>query len=338
MSRDAVAVATLFGAVFVLRIYFRSMVEAASEFMTYCLSFIGTGSSPVTPELFTQFIALTVRITGPLMLATIFLSVAATFGQTGMLVAFELIKPKFEHVNPLEGVKKLFSLRSLVEVAKNLLKIILLLWIMYGCLRDMMSISTRYMYADLGMALGQLMREIFSMLLRVSLTFLVVAAMDFLYQWWDFERQMRMTKQEIKDEFKQTEGNPQIKGRIKQLQRQMSQSRMMQKVPQADVIIRNPTHVAVALRYRYREDEAPIVLAMGQDALARRILDTAERYGITVVENPPLARALYAEAELNRPIPTDLFEAVAEVMVYLYRLGRVRAESAPGEQEQLPVQ
>ena len=331
MSRDAVAVATLFAAVFVLRVYFRSAAETLSEFMAYCLSLVKGTTEAVSPALFVQFIAASARVSLPLMLAVVFLAIAATFGQTGMLVAFALIKPKIEHVNPIEGVKRLFSLRSLVEVAKNLLKIILLLWIVYGCLRDMMDISPRYMYADLGMSSARLMGEIFSMLLRVSLTFLVLAALDFLYQWWDYERQMRMTKQEVKDEYKQLEGDPKVKGRIRELQRRMSQSRMMQKVPQADVIIRNPTHVAVALRYRYREDEAPIVLAMGQDALAARILAVAEQYDITVVENPPLARALYAEAALNQPIPSDLFEAVAEVMVYLYRLGRVKAESTPEE-------
>ena len=136
---------------------------------------------------------------------------------------------------------------------------------------------------------------------------------------------MRMSKQEVKEEYKQTEGDPQIKGRIKQVQRQMAQSRMMQQVPEADVIIRNPTHVAVALRYHVGQDEAPIVLAMGLDYVAQRIIDVAETHDIIIIENVALARALYAEAELNRPIPPDLYEAVAEVMVYLYKLGRIQA-------------
>ena len=331
MSRDAVAVATLFGSIFVLRVWFREMAESMAEFMTYCLTSAGRTPDFFNMGLFTRCVALTARTAGPLLLSTVLLAVGATFFQTRMLVATELIKPKFEHINPLEGVKRLFSLKSLVEAAKNLLKVILLLWMVYGCLRDMLDISTRYMYADLYAGCVQLLRDIFSMLVRVSISFLVLAALDYLYQWWDFERQMKMSKQEVKEEYKQTEGDPKVKGRIKELQRQMSQSRMMQKVPQADVIIRNPTHVAVALRYRYREDEAPIVLAMGQDELAQRIIAVAEQHNIVVVENPPLARALYAEAVIDRPIPSDLFEAVAEVMVYLYRLGRVKAESTPEE-------
>ena len=148
---------------------------------------------------------------------------------------------------------------------------------------------------------------------------------DFLYQHFDYEKGLRMSKQEIKDEYKQSEGDPQIKGKIKQMQRQLAQSRMMQQVPKSDVIIRNPTHVAVALRYHPGEDSAPVVLAMGLDYLAQRIIDVAQTNDIIIIENVALARALYAEAELNRPIPPDLYEAVAEVMVYLYKLGRIQA-------------
>ena len=129
-----------------------------------------------------------------------------------------------------------------------------------------------------------------------------------------------MSKQEIKEEYKQTEGNPQIKGKIREIQRRMAQSRMMQQVPKADVVIRNPTHYAVALRYHADVDNAPVVLAKGQDELAMRIVRTAQEYHITVIENVPLARALYATAELNREIPPELYNAVAEVLVYLYRL------------------
>jgi flagellar biosynthetic protein FlhB len=163
------------------------------------------------------------------------------------------------------------------------------------------------------------------MLLKVILAFIVLAAADFLYQWWDFERQMKMTKQEVKEEYKQTEGDPQIKGRIKQLQRQMAQSRMMQQVPGADVVVRNPTHVAVALRYHPGEDAAPIVLAKGLDYLALKIVEVAEQNDIVTIENRPLARTLYAETEVNRMIPPDLYEAVADVMVYLYKMDRMEA-------------
>ena len=212
-----------------------------------------------------------------------------------------------------------------MEALKGLLKVSILLYLIYTSLRDMIGVATRYLYADVGGASRDLFTAIFLMLLKVTFAFLVIAAVDYLYQWWDYERQMRMSKQEIKEEYKQTEGDPQVKGRIKELQRRMAQSRMMQQVPQADVIVRNPTHVAVALRYHPSEDAAPIVLAKGLDALAERIIAVAEEHDILILEDVPLARALYQEAELYKAIPADLYEAVAEVMVYLYKLGRVKA-------------
>lgn len=158
------------------------------------------------------------------------------------------------------------------------------------------------------------------MAIRIAVAYAVLAGADFLYQWWDYERQLRMSKQEIKEEFKQTEGDPQVKGKIKELQRKMAQSRMMQNVPQADVVIRNPTHFAVALRYKPEKDSAPVVVAKGQDSLALRIVKAAEEAKVAVVENVPLARALYASSEVGREIPPELYNAVAEVLVYLYRL------------------
>ena len=152
------------------------------------------------------------------------------------------------------------------------------------------------------------------------MAYIVLAGADIFYQWWDYERQLRMSKQEIKEEFKQTEGDPKIKGKIKETQRRMAQSRMMQQVPKADVVIRNPTHFAVALRYHPDKDEAPVVLAKGQDELAARIVQKAEESHVAVVENVPLARALYATTELNQEIPPELYNAVAEVLVYLYRM------------------
>ena len=155
---------------------------------------------------------------------------------------------------------------------------------------------------------------------QIILAFVVLAAADYLYQWWEFERQMRMSKQEIKEEYKQMEGDPQVKGKIKEIQRRRAQMRMMQQVPDADVVIKNPTHFAVALRYKPDRDNAPIVLAKGQDALALRIIRTAEEHNVTVIENRPLARGLYAEAELNQEIPASFYNAVAEVLVYIFKL------------------
>lgn len=157
---------------------------------------------------------------------------------------------------------------------------------------------------------------------------MVLAALDYLYQWWDYEREMKMSKQEVKEEYKQIEGDPQIKGKIKEMQRRMAQQRMMQQVPQADVVIRNPNHFAVALRYKLGVDSAPVVLAKGMDELALRIVRVAEEHSVVVIENVPVARALYAQTELNHEIPPELYSAVAEVMVYIYKLdGRINEVS-----------
>ena len=164
-----------------------------------------------------------------------------------------------------------------------------------------------------------MMNMVFNLVIKICMAFTVVAFFDFLYQRWEYERDLKMTKQEVKDEYKQTEGNPEIKGRIRRIQRQMALSRMIQKIPQADVIVRNPTHFAVALKYDPDKSGAPIVLAKGQDELALRIIKAGEENGIAVIENRPLARALYASCELDREIPAELYGAVAEILVFIYK-------------------
>ena len=326
MSQDAVSVATLFAAILMLRLTFPGMAEAVGDFLRYCVLLAGGGVVAEVPRsLLMQSAMLIARTVGPLLAVVVFVAVAATMAQTRLLVTAEKLKPKLEHISPIKGFKRLFSMKSLVTLLENLLKISVLLFLIYSDVRALMGVSPRYMYADLSGAIQHILNAIFSLLLKVALGFFVLAVLDFFYQHYDFEKQMRMSKQEIKEEYKQTEGDPQIKGKIKQLQRQMSQQRMMQQVPKADVVVRNPTHVAVALRYHAGEDVAPVVLAMGVDSLALRIVEVAEANGVTVLENVSLARALFVEAELNRPIPSSLYEAVAEVMVYLYKLGKLQA-------------
>ena len=326
VSKDAVAVVSLFAAILVLRLTFTSMAENMADYLNYCFELVRGDIFPeLTSNLLIVSVGVIARCRGAMMGVIMLAAVVSTMAQTQLLVTAESMKPKFSRINPLQGIKRLFSLNSLVMTLMNLVKIILLMVIIYMSLRDLISVAERYMYADIGGATRHMLNAIFSMVLRIAMAFLVLAAVDFMYQHWDYEKKMRMSKQEIKEEYKQTEGDPQIKGKIKQMQRQMAQSRMMSQVPGADVVVRNPTHVAVALRYHAGEDTAPIVLAMGVDYVAQKIVEVAEANDIIVMENVPLARALYAEAELNRPIPPDLYEAVAEVMVYLYKLGRIQA-------------
>ena len=240
--------------------------------------------------------------------------------QTRMLVSGQALQPKFSRINPLQGITRLFSLRSLVEALKGILKISVLLYIIYNFLVGVVDLFTKYLFTDLEQVCAHLMDMAFQMSMQIAVAYVVLAAADVFYQWWDYERQIRMSKEEIKEEYKQMEGDPKVKGKIKEIQRKMAQSRMMQKVPQADIVVRNPTHFAVALRYKPDQDRAPVVLAKGQDHLALRIVRCAEENGVAVVENVPLARALYATTELEQEIPPELYGAVAEVLVYIYRL------------------
>ncbi len=323
MSRDAVAVASLLGTFATLWLVTGVLVNQLGDFIALCLENAGRPAQDVvstTLELAVQALFLMLRTVGPVVAVAVLCAVGATFAQTQFLVSGESIRPKFSRISPFQGIKRLFSLKSVIETVKSLLKITLLMVIIYISIRDMFQESSQYLYTDIPSACHHLLDIAIQMVIRISIAFVALAALDFLYQWWDYERQMKMSKQEVKEEFKQMEGDPQVKGKIKELQRRRAQSRMMQQVPGADVVIRNPTHFAVALRYKPDQDSAPIVLAKGQDSLALRIVQVAEEHHIAVMENVPLARALYAQTELNREIPPELYGAVAEVLVYIFRL------------------
>ena len=323
MSRDAVAVASLLGTFAVLWLVTGIFVEQLGGFMSLCFTSIGEKPQEAVSksgEVGIQAVMVILKTVGPVVAVSILCAVAATFAQTRFLVSTESIKPKFNRLSPLQGFKRLFSLKSLVETGKNLIKIVILLVIIFLSIRDMFLESSNYLYTDLTASVAHLVEMAWGMVIRICIAFVAVAALDFFYQWWDYEKNMMMTKQEVKEEYKQMEGDPQVKGKIKEIQRRRAQQRMMQQVPGADVVIRNPTHFAVALRYKPGQDDAPIVLAKGQDSLALRIVQIAEDNHVAVVENVPLARALYAQAELNQFIPEELYDPVAKVLVYIFKL------------------
>ena len=322
MSRDAVAVASLLGTFAALWLVSGSFVEQLGGYMTYCFTSISQEQlvDDLSTELAMQGVMVVIRTVGPVVAVAILFSVAATFAQTRFLVSTESLKPKFSRISPLQGFKRLFSLKSLVETLKNLIKIVILMVIIFLSVRDMFLEASHFLYTDVTASTAHLVQVAVTMIIRIIIAFIAVAALDFFYQWWDYEKNMMMTKQEVKDEYKQMEGDPQIKGKIKEIQRRRAQQRMMQQVPQADVVIRNPTHFAVALRYKPEEDDAPIVLAKGQDAVALRIVQIAEEHNIPAIENVALARALYAQTELNQFIPQELYGPVAEVLIYIFKL------------------
>ncbi|WP_024850784.1 flagellar biosynthesis protein FlhB [Hydrogenovibrio kuenenii] len=238
------------------------------------------------------------------------------------------LMPKLSKLNPVSGIKRMFSKTALVELIKAILKFVLIaavaayfLWHTY---HEVVSIGLE----PLKMAMAHSAKLVLEAFIFVSLSLIVIAAIDVPFQVYQHISQLKMTKQEVKDEHKQQEGSPEVKGRIRQLQREMSQQRMMQRVPEADVVITNPTHFAVALKYDADGMQEPIVLAMGADFMAAQIRTLATDNNIPLVEAPPLARALYYNADVDKPIPYELFKAVAAVLAYVYQLkdGRVPQE------------
>jgi len=240
--------------------------------------------------------------------------------QIGFELHAEAISPKFSKLNPMAGLKRVFSTRGLVELAKSLLKIVFvgaIAWsVVSGYLTEFPSLVRR----DVGGIWDFTHTAAFKIILYVCLALIVLAALDYLYQRWQHEESLKMTKQEIKDERKQTEGDPQVKSRIRSLQRQAAYQRMMAEVPTSDVVITNPTHLAVALRFDPAAMTAPRVTAKGADYVAERIRDLARESHVPIVENKPLAQALYKMADPGDTIPVDLYRAVAEVLAYVYRL------------------
>lgn len=248
-----------------------------------------------------------------------FAALIGPFAQVGFLIAPEVLKFDFSKVSPLKGFGRLFSMRSVVEFVKGLLKISIIGVVGFTLIYPYMNGIEHTMDQSVIAMLGNLHSMTMRMLIGMLVALLMISIADVLYQRWEFGKQMRMTKQEVKDEYKQTEGDPHIKGKLKQLRYEKARQRMMQAVPKADVIITNPTHFSVALKYDTETMDAPTVVAKGVDEVAFRIRELGKEHNVEIVENPPLARSLYADVELDQTIPPELFKAVAEVISYVFQ-------------------
>ena len=247
-------------------------------------------------------------------------STAAVIAQVGFAITGEPFGPKFDRLNPFTGMKKIISLRSCVELLKGLLKASIFAVMIYTAIRSYLPLSSKTMQMPLNIGAGQFWDMLWSLAMRLALMLLVMAFADYAYQKWDFEKSIRMSKKEIKDEYKQMEGDPQIKQKIRQKQREMAKQRMMADVPKSDVVITNPTHIAVALQYDRKVMQAPVVIAKGGDFLARQIREIAHANLIPVIENKPLAWMLYENVDVGEEIPEDMYKAVAEVLAFVYKL------------------
>ncbi len=259
-------------------------------------------------------------VVAPILAASVISAVLINVVQVGFLFSTKAAAPKFDKINPIKGFKRIFSVRSLIELLKNILKIVIVAWLAYGEYQAQLGSMPNMMALNVADASRAMVSLLTGLAFKLGFALLIFAAFDYMYQWWRYEKDLRMTKQEIRDEYKITEGDPQTKGRIRQKQRQISSLRMMHSVPQADVVVTNPTQYAIALQYDDKQHKAPVVLAKGKDNLARRIREIATEHHIEMVENKPLAQALYFYCEVGDEVPEDLYKAVAEILAYVYRL------------------
>jgi flagellar biosynthetic protein FlhB len=260
------------------------------------------------------------KICLPLFIAAFIVSFVVDLAQVKWTVSGKLLKPKFSKINPIKGFSRIFSKDKVVELIKSVLKILVIVYMAYDALKDYSSTLLKLYEIELGQAVVLIGSIVIDLGLNISLMFLIIGLADYFYQKLKFKRDMMMTKQELKDEYKQTEGDPQIKSRIKNKMREASQRRMMQRLPEADVVITNPTHFAAAIKYDKDTAEAPVLLAKGADFLAERIKTVARENKIEIVENKPLARMLYYNVEIGNEIPPELYQMTAEVLAYVYSL------------------
>ncbi|GEL06672.1 flagellar biosynthesis protein FlhB [Salisediminibacterium halotolerans] len=256
----------------------------------------------------------------PIMLAAALAGIFANYIQVGFMFAPEAIKVKLEKVNPIKGIKRIFSVRALVEFLKSMMKITFVGGVTGIVLWFNMDELLRLGLYSVNESANMIGNLIVVMGLAVALLLVFLAMLDYTYQKYDHEKNIRMSKQDVKDEHKKTEGDPQIKSKIKEKQRQQAMSRMMEEVPKADVVITNPTHYAIALKYDPDQMDAPVIVAKGVDYVALKLINIAKNNEVVTVENRPLARSLYDQAEIGQLVPEDLFKAVAEVLAYVYRI------------------
>ena len=305
----------------VIKILWEYMYTNVATYSAYIFGHLHENGTTVEDvmRIFIDIVDVFVSTSFPVMIAVLIFALAVNIYQVGFMFNTERLEPKLSSLNPINGFGRLFSKRALVELVKSLFKIIVIGFFLYLYLKDEIPFMPYFIYYDLEHSLAEIADKIFVMAFQVIAVIMVLAAADYAYQKWQTTQDLKMTKQEVKDEYKQMEGDPQIKGKIKQKQRQMAMARMMKEVPKADVIVTNPTHLAIALMYK-KGMVAPQILAKGQDLVAQRIKDIAKENRIPIVENKPLARALYETVEVGDVVPQDLYQAVAEVLAYVYRL------------------
>lgn len=273
-----------------------------------------------SPQLVSDTIADFLILLAPLLLILMIVAILINLFQTGILFSVEALTPKASKIDPIKGLEKVFSKRSLVELAKSILKIVIVGWVAFSAFKNDIPRMIPLLYQENTQILYLLGELSFEIMVKCCCVILIMAILDFMYQKWEYSQNLKMTKQEVKDEFKQSEGDPMVKSRIRSIQREMARRRMMEEVPKADVIITNPTHLSIALRYKPLEGmKAPLIVAKGANNIAFKIREIAAKHNIPLIENKPLAQNLY-KLELGTEIPSHFYQAIAEILAYVYGL------------------
>jgi flagellar biosynthetic protein FlhB len=287
-----------------------------------------SGEYRITPtsiiSLSTFLLQKTGLLLAPLFLLVMLVSFFSSFAQFGWLLTSNPLIPDFSKLDPIGGMSRFFSKRSLIEVVKSLLKVILIGWISFSTVLDHFNEALILIDTDITTTLSYLARVSALIMAKICAILVLLAFLDFLFVKWEMEEKMKMTKQELKEEFKESEGDPHIKAQIRSIQQEMARKRMMAEVPKADVVVTNPTHLAIAVRYDAKEMDSPVVIAKGADLIALKIREIAAEHKVPIVENPPVARLLH-KLDLGEHIPENLFKAIAEILAYVYSLkGKMR--------------
>ena len=327
-SKELTAAFDLIVLFLVLKIFISFVAERLIGSFTYAYNlipdFVEINAKDVSGQavgtLITNVLLQILIICVPFFIFGLAITLLVSIYQVGWKVTTKPLKPKLDKFNPINGFKRIFSKESLFELLKSILKIALIIYIAYTSIKDEADNLFILYEIPLKQAVLLVGEVVLNAGLKISIAYLIIGIADYIYQKYKFSEDMKMTKQEVKDEFKNTEGNPEIKGRQRQKMREVSQRRMMQDVPKADVVITNPTHYAVAVQYDAEKAKAPIVLAKGEDFLAQKIKEVAKENHVEIVENKPLARMLYANVDVGQEIPPELYQAVAEVLAMVYNM------------------
>lgn len=297
---------------------YRQIVAAVVDYYS------GIATISLTPETLISLTYKALLLFGkaalPIAGAIMITGMIANVVQIGFLFTLKPLTPDFQKINPISGFGRLFSLRSLFEAAKNIVKLTIIAIVAYLTLKAEFGKMLQLSDVSVGVIWLFMLSVGFKVMLRIAIVLIIIAILDYGYQRYEHEKKLKMTQQELKEERKQMEGDPQIKARIRALQREMARRRMMEQVPKATVVVTNPTYIAIALQYEPGEQDAPVVVAKGKRVIAERIKAIAQENDIPIVENKPLARAMYDKVEPGWPIPVEFFTAIAEIMAYVYRL------------------